>query len=254
MNLFRCSSLHHIMTDPKNKADKEAGLLSKTAQTYLDEFIFSHKYGREKIFSNKYTDKGIEIEDLGIHLLNQVHKKFYKKNTVRYSNSDITGEPDIVDKDIIIDIKTCYDWTTFIAKNDIPKEYYWQLCGYCLLTGKTKGAIAYVLNNTPFHLVENEFVSAFYKNGRQDLSDDEKARIALNHTFSDKWVKDFEVVDGYWEMIKNQFPETDLEFIEIPQEKRLRYYEVEFTDKDFEKLESQIQKAITYIEDNYNRF
>lgn len=255
MQLFRCSSLHNLMTEPKTKAEKEAGLLSKTTISYLDEFIFSYKYGREKTFSNKYTEKGTETEDLGIHLLNLVQKKMYRKNTERFENGSITGEPDIITKDMIIDIKSCYDWTTFLAKNDIPKEYFWQLAGYCLLTGKRKGAIAYVLNNTPLHLIENEFVSAFYKNGRLDLTDDEKANITHNHTYSDKYVYDGTVMGGYWNLIKEQhFPTSEIDFIEIPNEKRLRFYEVEFTDDDFEKLENQIQKAINYIEENFERF
>lgn len=255
MNLFRCSNLWNLMTEPKTKAEKETGILSKTTQTYLDEFIFSYKYGREKIFSNKYTEKGTETEDLGIHLLNLVQKKMYRKNTERFDNGVITGEPDIIAKDRIIDIKSCYDWTTFIAKNEIPKEYYWQLCGYCLLTGKTKGAIAFVLNNTPEHIVQNEITGLYYKRGGVDVSDDEKAKIFLNHTYSDRFIQESQVVDGYWDYLKAvHFPTSEMEFVEVPNEKRLRYFEVDFTDEDFDKLDKQLDKAIKYIEINHDRF
>lgn len=87
------------------------------------------------------------------------------------------------------------------------------------------------------------------------FTDDEKANITLNHTYSDKYVYEGKVIDGYWDLLKEQhFPTSEIDFIEIPTEKRLRFYEVEFTDDDFEKLETQIRKAINYIEENFERF
>ncbi len=249
--LLRCSGLGNLMTEPKTKAEKESGILSKTAQSYLNEHIFKIKYNRIKDFSNKYTDKGNEVEQDGIHLLNLIQKKMYRKNKERFENGLVTGCPDIIGKDIIIDIKSNYDFSTFLTKTGIDKDYYWQLCGYCLLTGKRKGAIAYTLNNTPFHLIENEFTSRYYKGGMVDLTDEKKARIALNHIYSDKYIKDGKIVNGYWEVCRQStFPNSELQFIEIPEEKRLRYYEVEFSDEDFEKLNSAIEKAVEYISQN----
>ena len=272
MSIIRCSALGNIMTEPKTKAEKEMGVLSKTTQSYLDELIFSYKYKREKSISNKYTEKGIETEDDGIHLLNLLHKSFYQKNEVRFENGTITGEPDIITADTIIDIKSTYDFTTFIKKTEIEKSYYWQLCGYCLLTGMRKGAIAYVLNNTPFHIVENEFISLYYKRGAVELSDYEKAKIALGHIYHDRHIINGEMRDGYWDYLAlHHFPnyqeeqrqllergditEKDLiEFVEVPMDKRLRYYTVEFSDNEFDKLQSQINKATDYIQNNYERF
>ena len=42
--LFRSSSIGYLMTEPQTKADKEAGLLSKTAQKHLLEVYVSQKY------------------------------------------------------------------------------------------------------------------------------------------------------------------------------------------------------------------
>lgn len=249
--LLRCSSLGKLMTQPKTKADRENGILSETTKGYLDELIFSVKYGREKEFSNKYTEKGLEVEQDGIHLLNTVKTKLYRKNQTRFENGLITGMPDIVTSDSIIDIKSCFDFSTFLKKKEIEKDYFWQLCGYCALTGKKKGAIAYTLNNTPFHLILNEFTSRYYKNGLVDLSDDDKARITHNHIYSDKYVYDGEVRTGYWEECRFlHFPTSNLEFIPIDDSKRLRFFEVEFTDEDFEALDLAIERAINYITEN----
>ena len=238
--LIRCSSLGKLMTQPKSKADREDGILSETTKGYLDELIFSVKYGREKEFSNKYTEKGLEVEQDGIHLLNTVKTKLYRKNQTRFENGLSTGMPDIVTADSIIDIKSCFDFSTFLKKSEIEKDYFWQLCGYCSLTGKKKGAIAYTLNNTPFHLILNEFTSRYYKNGMVDLSDEDKARIAHNHIYYDK--------NGYWEECRfMHFPTSNLEFIPIEENKRLRFYEVEFSDANFEALDLAIERAINYI-------
>ena len=46
--LIRCSSLGLLMTEPQSKADKEAGLLSKSAQKHLIDVYISEKYGRKR--------------------------------------------------------------------------------------------------------------------------------------------------------------------------------------------------------------
>mgnify|MGYP000859352630 FL=1 len=251
--LIRCSQIANIMSEPKSKIAKENGEISQTAKTYLNQLIFEHKYKRRKDFSNKYIQKGLRTEDDSIHLLNKLHKRLYTKNTERYEDGKITGEPDIITKDLIIDIKSTYDFTTHLKKEHIENQYFWQLCGYCRLTGRRKGAIAYVLNNTPFYIIENEFVSRFYKNGQIDLTDQEKAEIALCHTYSDEYLTEYGYSLGYWENLTNQFPTADIQFIPIPDEKRLRYYEIEFTDEDFIELDEKLKKANNYIIKNYDK-
>ena len=68
------------------------------------------------------------------------------------------------------------------------------------------------------------------------------------------YIVDGNYVNGFWDYAKDYlsiFEDVQVPFIEVPIEKRLRYFEVEFTDEDFEKLDTQIEKAIKYIETNY---
>ena len=60
--LIRASSVGYIMTEPVTKADKEAGLLSKTAQRHLLDVYISNKYNRVKDIQTKQMKKGIEVE------------------------------------------------------------------------------------------------------------------------------------------------------------------------------------------------
>ena len=46
--LIRASSVGYLMTEPVTKADKEAGVLSKTAQRHLLDVYIAEKYGRNK--------------------------------------------------------------------------------------------------------------------------------------------------------------------------------------------------------------
>lgn len=256
---FRCSSLGKLATEPKAKADKDAGNLSATAKAYLKEFMVYYKYGREKCFSNKYTEKGLAVEDTNISLLSNVRKEFFRKNKKRFHDEFITGEPDILTKEMVIDIKSAYDLSTFTAKEAIEPLYWWQLLGYCRLTGRTKAAIAYTLANTPENLILKEFSNEYYKYGKnEEVSDQRKAEIALNLVYTNEWYDtDYNGKitkrNDYWEVLKNaHFPDSDIEFVEIPAEKRVRFFEVEFTDKDFEKLDRIIDRAVKYIEENWD--
>ena len=69
--LIRSSSVGYLMTEPVTKADKDAGVLSKTAKSHLIEIYIAEKYGRRKDVQTKQMRKGVEVEDDAIELLAQ---------------------------------------------------------------------------------------------------------------------------------------------------------------------------------------
>jgi hypothetical protein len=156
--LIRASSVGYLMTEPVTKADKEAGLLSKTAQKHLLDVYISEKYNRRRDIQTKQMKKGIEVEQESIDLLSMYLKKPFTKNTERFSNKYITGLPDIIDGDTIIDIKSSYDLWTFLGNlpDKLDSLYYAQLQSYMWLTSANKGIIAYCLSNTPESIIEQE--------------------------------------------------------------------------------------------------
>ena len=79
--LIRASSVGHLMTEPVAKADKEAGLLSKSAQKHLIEVYIAEKYGRKRDVQTKQMRKGNEVEEEAIQMLgNYLQKDFQRKD------------------------------------------------------------------------------------------------------------------------------------------------------------------------------
>lgn len=160
--LIRCSSIGSLMTDPKSKADKDAGELSKTAKTHLKAIYIKEKYGRDKDLKTRAIKKGLAVEEDSITILSRVQKKLLVKNEERLSNEFITGLPDIYEgesirnADSITDIKSSYDLFTFIDNIGEPLDsnYYGQLQGYMALSGAKIAHIAYCLVNTPQSIID----------------------------------------------------------------------------------------------------
>ena len=188
---IRASSVGYLMTEPQSKADKEAGLLSKTAQKHLLDVYIAEKYGRKKDIQTKQMRKGIEVEQESIELLSMYLKMPFSKNDQRFTNDYITGFPDIIDNDRIIDIKSSYDLWTFIGNipDKLDSLYYWQMQSYMWLTGATNAVIAYCLVNTPENIIEQE---KYYMLKKMDVATEENPeyvkeamKIEFNMSFDD---------------------------------------------------------------------
>jgi hypothetical protein len=170
---FRCSSIGKLMTEPKTKTDKEAGILSETTQSYLVDIYVYEMFGRYSEFSNKYVQKGLMIEEDSITLYSRIKKEFFQKNEKLLENDFIRGTPDLyvgknINKaEIIIDIKSSWDIFTFFRTftKKLNKDYWWQLQGYMALTGATSARLAYCLLNTPEMLVNDEKRRLMYQMG-----------------------------------------------------------------------------------------
>ena len=169
--LFRCSAISNIMTEPKLKADKEAGNLSETTKSYLVDVYVQEKYGREQDITSKHMTKGLMVEEDSITLYSRVKKTFFKKNEERVSNPYIIGTPDLFtgesigSAEEIIDIKSSWDIFTFYRARckDVNSAYWWQMQGYMALTGATSARLAYCLVNTPELLISDEKRKLMYK-------------------------------------------------------------------------------------------
>ena len=169
--LFRCSALSNLMTEPRSKADKDAGNLSETTKTYLVDVYVKEKFGRQLDVTSKHMAKGLLVEDDSITLYSRVKKTFFKKNEVRVFNEYICGTPDLFTGDAIntateiIDIKSSWDIFTFFRSRDkgVNSAYWWQLQGYMALTGAQSARLSYCLVNTPDVLIADEKRKLMYK-------------------------------------------------------------------------------------------
>ena len=213
---IRCSSLGKIMTNPRSKSE----LLSKTCMTYLQELAKEERWGITKEYKNKYFDKGNEVEDKSIQLANDVlGYGFLFKNEESFSNDFITGTPDINTDEVLIEIKSSWDGTTFpFFEKDLPdKAYYYQLQGYMALTGKKKAYLCYCLVNTPDEMVADEVRRQHWKNYLIDDDENLTAEVESKHNFD-----------------------------HIEKEDRLKKYEVLFDEDLMQKIEDRIKICRNY--------
>ncbi len=145
MGRFSCSQLHRLMTEPKAKADKEAGKLSDGAITYVMECIAEKLTGKpaKDDFSSKYTDWGVMHEPIAIGIYEEVFQtKVTQSGYIPYGDN-FGGSPDgLVDDDGGIEIKCPYTITAHLVHSlttdlkDDYKECYWQIIGYMIITGR----------------------------------------------------------------------------------------------------------------------
>ena len=232
--LIRASSVGYLMTEPVSKADKEAGLLSKTAQKHLLDVYITEKYGRKRDIQTKQMKKGVEVEGNSIEMLSEYLKKPLEKNEERFKNDFITGLPDIIDGNHIIDVKSSYDLWTFLGNlpDKLDNLYYWQLMSYMWLTGAISGSIAYCLSNTPDNIIEQE---KYYLLKRMDVISEE----------SPEFVR---------EAMKIEF---NMKFDDIDIAERVLLYKVDRNEDDILKIQYKVERAREYliqIEETHKNF
>ncbi|UII80047.1 hypothetical protein [Flagellimonas sp. CMM7] len=214
---FRCSSLGKLMTTSRSKTE----VLSKTTQTYLKQLHTEEVFNRRFEIKSKYLDKGIMVEEESITLYSKVKNELFIKNTERYTNEFITGEPDNIDGKIR-DIKSSWSFETFpLHANDIPnKDYYYQLQGYMALTDIKEAELIYCLVNTPDLLIEDEKRRSSWKLGFLELPVDLAMEIENNMRFED-----------------------------IPEQMRVKVFEVKRDDAVIDSIYERVELCRDYLND-----
>lgn len=193
--IIRASQMGKIMTKPRTKKE----VISQTALTHLQELALFDVYGYKKEFSNKYTRKGIEGEDGSILRLSEHEDNFYVKNEEHFVVDRLSGTPDILTEEEVIDVKSSWDATTFpFFDTEIKnKMYYWQLVAYMMLTGRKKARLCYVLTDTPEDIINDEIRRLSYQRFEIEVSEETEMEVRDQHDFSkidDKLrVKSFEI-------------------------------------------------------------
>ena len=220
---IRSSAIGKIMTNPKTKGES----LSQTTKTYLQELAVQEVYNIRKEFSSRYTDKGNEVEELSIALCNDVlNLGFIYKNEEHFSNDWITGTPDVNTNEILLDVKSSWDATTFPffdteLKN---KDYFYQLQGYMWLTDKEECLLCYCLIDTPLQIVEDEIRREHWKASLIEESLDLRAFVQAKHTFG-----------------------------HIPKEKRVKTFRIAKDDEVIESIKTRIEECREYYNELINK-
>jgi hypothetical protein len=210
------------MTNPRTKGE----LLSQTAKTYIEEEVLRAKYGIIKTFSSRYTDKGNLVEDEAIEMAaNALELGFLYKNHEHFSNDFLTGTPDVNTGDVLLDVKSSWDATTFpFFATEIPtKDYYYQLQGYMELTGKTEALLVYCLVNTPADMIEDEIRSAHWNARLIDESQELRDEVLKRHSFD-----------------------------HIPDNRRVKFFKVEKDEQVIAEIKDRVELCREYFNTLYN--
>jgi len=181
---IRCSAIGKIMTNSRKKDET----LGATAKSYCKGWVKEQIYARKIEFSNKYTQKGLIVEDNSLDFIaEQLDLGMVLKNESHLDNDTMTGTPDAILSDMVIDVKNSWDFSTFpLFETEIPnKDYYWQAQGYMNLTGKSKYKLIYVLSDTPLHLIEREMNSYKYQNGIDEIDQEMYDDFVRRMTYPD---------------------------------------------------------------------
>lgn len=153
---FRASSLGRLMTEPKAKAEA----LSVGAKTYIRELALQDIFGVEFEVSSKEMEKGIEVEDQSIALVNEVRGLSLTKYAGRITRDGLTGEPDCIDRthNRGHDVKSCWSIKSFraFAIDCADSLYEWQARAYMALYDVDRYEVNYCMVDTPERLIGYE--------------------------------------------------------------------------------------------------
>lgn len=207
-------------------------ILSDGAKTHLMDVYIFLTTGRKGDIENRYIKKGNMVEDDSITLYSRVKKQFFKKNETHLHNTWIKGTPDIFEGEsihearVLPDIKSSWNIRTFYQTfgKKINQLYFWQIIAYMWLTGARKGSIAYCLVDTPESLIQAEMDKIWYRMGKP-LTDSPLYLSAC-------------------EEIKKEMTYSD-----VPFEKRLLEYEVEWKDEYIEKIKKYVEAGREYLKE-----
>jgi hypothetical protein len=155
---FTASEIWKLFTEPRTKADKEAGKFSQTAETYITEKAVEMAFGYRPKFTSKEMEHGIINEPAGFSaFLDFVDLQGWEYCPQEFFAIDENSgaSPDGICKvdgkiTAVVDVK-CPQPLTFFglrAEGDsleVEAKYFYQLQMQMLATGADEGYLAYYL-------------------------------------------------------------------------------------------------------------
>lgn len=222
--LIRASQIGDLMA-----SDRSGKGLGETAKKIILENVLFYKYGIEpKEISSKYLEKGNIKEAENITLAAKIldWPGVDPQNTkTRLINDFITGEPDVLTPLTLADIKSSWDASTFpwLAEKCPNKNYIFQMQSYLWLSNRETCYLVYVLSNTPENLIYDEIRKDVWKN-------------LANPKFADKTENEIE------EIIEAKI-RAQLTFDQIPENKRIKVFEIKRDETIIEQIKTRVIEA-----------
>lgn len=248
--LLHPSMIGQIMSGVKKGWTVENSLTCCRALVQIHREI---KWSRKADTGNKYTKKGLAVEEDGLTLYSQITGIYFKKNEIRLQNETFDGEIDtFVGEEILRakhtkDIKCSWDWTTFPSMLDTKpdSDYEYQGQGYMDLSGAETHGVVYCLINTPDFLIKKCINDLFYQLG-VEKNDPEFIEQC-------KKIETSKIVD--LAKFKKDFPDyvfyaKDEDFFDIPAKERVVECTVKRDEKMIDSIKTRWQDCKIWMNNN----
>lgn len=210
---------HQKLIEQKKEGDK----LGKDAKSFIEQMWLSDEYGYRDEIVTKEVLKGQLCEQDSMSLVSKMFPvgEFRKKNKLHFENEYFKGTPDIIlsSLNIIEDVKTSWDISTFFKTRTYSPLYYGQGQVYMDLTGAREFNLYYCLVTTPVVLVEQIERSLFYRLGDGEMFHKISEQLHNNHYYDD-----------------------------IPEEKRIKIFTFQYDPEYIEKLKKCAELGRDYYE------
>lgn len=210
--------------------------LGASAKSYIEEVWNKLEMNYSKPVITDPVLKGHLNEEKSISLVqnNIPSKDFRFKNTTHFADDYFIGTPDIIlNKDQIVeDVKTSESLQTF-QKAEFPRLYYAQLQVYMHLLGFKKARLIYCLTNTPASMIAALKKKVYYSlkfSEEHDSQEDHNIKTMLYEEACEKI---------------NQ----NHDFSQIPEENKLKVFELEYNESYIEELKFRIDLARQYYDE-----
>jgi len=196
--------------------------LGQSAKSYIESVFLQNEYGYREPVVTDVLLKGNMCEQDGIALISDVLPcNEFRSKCKRYFEDDFfTGNPDILLKDVIEDIKNAWSLKTFFQVKELDPLYYAQGQVYMHLSGRRLFRVHHCLVNTPIELIHAEQKRYFWKYGGDENNKHFKEavkQIDANHTFD-----------------------------HIPKQDRVKTFEFEYNEPFIEELKGKVMLARQY--------
>lgn len=190
-----------------------------TAMSYISSVWLKNEFNYEEPVVTPEMLKGLLCEDEAIGVLSrQLPGGFRVKNEDTFEDDWFTGTPDVIEDDVVNDLKCPWSLRTFVEAQKPDPLYYAQGQVYMALTNRKRFRVVYVLVPTPFELVEEERKRFYFK-----FNCDES---------NPAYLKAVEQVDAMHNAVSL-----------IPEEKRIKVFEFERNEQYLETLRLRVEQA-----------
>jgi len=140
LGLASASRFKDILTEPRSKADKEAGNLSETAYSYMCELAAEELTGEMVEISGKPLEWGTKCEDEARELYDMNYDDVAEVGIILHDSGKYGASPDgLVGDDGMIEIKCPYNSVNHIKtviSGEMPKEHMPQVQGNMMINGR----------------------------------------------------------------------------------------------------------------------